>query len=179
MSASRGKRPGDFVAQRSSVVVEPQPHAGEGDLRADLRGDREIVPAEAQLPQQPGERAGLRALGREVGERVQADVVVAAAQAIERVQPADRVVPLENADALVVIRQPNPGGQPGHPRADDDGVVHGSREQEFEELGVQVRISEPCTLAPCIPLLTLSRARCRCISGSRYATVLFMLARLM
>ncbi len=104
-----GKRPGDFVAQRAVVVVEFQSRAGESDLRAELRGDGEVVPRESQLPQQPGERAGLRALGRKVGERVQADVVIAAAEAIERVQPADRVVPLEDADTLVVVRQPNPG----------------------------------------------------------------------
>ena len=117
-SAGRSCRPAagnaraTSLAKRVGVVVEPQPHAGKRDLGADLRRDREVVPRHPQLPQQPRERAGLRALGRDVGERVQADVVVAAAEAIERIQPADRVVPLENADPLVVVRQPNPGRQP-------------------------------------------------------------------
>ena len=60
----------------------------------------------------------------DVGERVQTDVVVAAAHAVEGIQATDSVVAFENADALVVVGQANPRRQPRHPRADDDGVVH-------------------------------------------------------
>jgi hypothetical protein len=76
------------------------------------------------LPQQPGERAGLGALGCEVGDCVQTNVIIAAAQAIKGVQPADRGVPLENADSLVVIGQANPSRQPRHAGPDDDRIVH-------------------------------------------------------
>jgi hypothetical protein len=65
--------------------------AGKSDLRTDLRGQCEVVPAEAQLAQQAGQRPAFGTLGREVGDRVQAHVVVAAAQTVERIQPADRV----------------------------------------------------------------------------------------
>ncbi len=90
-----------------------------------------------QLPQQPGQRARFVPLGREVGHGVQADVVVAAAEPVERVQPADRVVPLEHADALVVVGQANAGRQPRHAGADDDRVVHATiRRVEVRETSV-------------------------------------------
>ena len=56
----------DFVAERAVVVVEPEPRGGEGDFGTELGGDREIVPTKAELTQQAGERAGLRAFGREL-----------------------------------------------------------------------------------------------------------------
>ena len=55
---------------------------------------------------------------------VQTDVVVAIAQPVERVQPADRRVPLENDDALLVMRQAYARRQPRQPGSDDNGVVH-------------------------------------------------------
>src|SRR5262245_24355811 len=54
---------------------------------------------------------------------MQTDIVVTAAQPIERVEAADRGVSLENADWLLVVRQPDSGRQPRHARADDDRMV--------------------------------------------------------
>jgi len=40
-----------------------------------------------------------------------ADVEVPAALTIKRVQPTDRRVAFENADTLIVVGQPDPGGE--------------------------------------------------------------------
>src|SRR5688572_33160467 len=88
-----GKGPGHLVAQRLRIVIKPQSHAGECDFRAQLGSDCEIVPAEPQLPQQASKRARFRTFWSEIRERMQADVVIASSQAIERIQPADRVMP--------------------------------------------------------------------------------------
>ena len=81
--------------------------------------DKEIVEAEKLA-----ERAVSLALLRVIGHRVQADVVVAAAKTVKRVQSADRVVPLQDADPLIEVCQTDSGRKPRHARADDDGVVH-------------------------------------------------------
>ena len=57
------------------------------------------------------------------GDRVLVKVELAAAQAIERVQTTDRVVLLQDTDALIKVRQPDPGRQPAHPSTDNDRVV--------------------------------------------------------
>jgi hypothetical protein len=119
--------PRDFGGQEVDVVAEPQPHARKGDLRPGLRGEREVVPTEAELAEELRERPFAAPFGCEVRDRVQADVVIAASQAIERIEPADRVVPFEDRDLLIVERKPDAGGQPRHAGAVDVGVVGGSK----------------------------------------------------
>ncbi len=55
---------------------------------------------------------------------MEADIVVAAAEAVERVQAADGVVAFEEADTLVEVCEADTGGEAAHAGADDDGVVH-------------------------------------------------------
>ena len=57
LSLCAGNARATSLAQQLEVVVEPQPHAGKRDLRAELRREGEVVPRQPQLPQQPGERA--------------------------------------------------------------------------------------------------------------------------
>jgi hypothetical protein len=85
-------------------------------------------------------------------------------------------MPLQHAHALVVIRQPKPGRQAAHTSADDYGVVHEGRGASNEE---RVKAGN-ANLAPRSSILrhTFSRSM-SFINGSRYATVEFMLARLM
>src|SRR5262249_15994185 len=139
---------------------EGQTHAGEGNGRADLRNQRKIVPRKAELPQQPGQWPLLGTLGREIRDGVEAHVVVATAEAIKRVQPANRGVPLEDADSLLVVCQSNPGGQTRHASADDDRVVAQAWHPPLNNS----------------PLNTYFFTR-SFIRGSRYSTVVCMLAR--
>ena len=142
------KLAGDLALQQLEVVVELQAHAGKGDPRSDLRHQAKVVPTESQLTQQQGQRPALGSLGREVGHGVQADVVIAAADPIERIQPADRRVAFEDADAAIVIGQPNARRQTGEPRADDYRVVlgrvgHGEGKRlGAREANSQCRLSE-------------------------------------
>ena len=112
-----------LIAEQLEIVVESESSSGELDGRSALGAEVEVIPAEAKLLEQLGERPFPRTGRGVVGDSVQADVVVAAAQAVEGIQAADRRVPLENADRLFVVGQTNPGGQARHPRADDQGVV--------------------------------------------------------
>ena len=122
-----GEQPPHLGQEQLEVVGEPQRGAGELDGRAELRGQRPLVPGDAKLAQQPGQRPGARAFGSEVGQGVQSDVEGAAALPVEGVQPADGAVPLQDADALAEVGQANAGRQPGHAGPDDDRVVHGRR----------------------------------------------------
>ena len=119
-----GKEAADFRFQPPDLVVEIEMDAGKGDPRADLGRERQVFPFEPQLPQQPGQRSLLRALRGEVRDRMQADIEIAAAEAIKRIQSADRGVAFEHAHLLLVVGQPNAGGEARHSRADDQRVVH-------------------------------------------------------
>jgi hypothetical protein len=123
--ALSGELAGDFAMEQFEVVIELQADAGKDDLGADLRRDGQVVPGEPQLPQQSGEWAALGAFGGDVGEGMQADIVVAAAQAVEGIETADRVVPLDDAHPLIVVGEPDARRQTAHAAADDEGVVHG------------------------------------------------------
>ena len=78
-----------------------------------------------ELTNQLRQRTFLRSLAGKVGHRVETNIIVASPQAVERIQSADRVVPLENADPLVEVGQANPGSEPAHPSTDDDRIVLG------------------------------------------------------
>src|SRR5688500_4343706 len=81
---------GDLRSKQVEFVIKAQTGSGEDNLGADLRRDGQLVPREPELPQQSRQRTALGALGREIRQGVQADVVVAATQAVEGIQPADR-----------------------------------------------------------------------------------------
>ena len=115
---------GDFAFEQFDIVAEIEGDVGKADRRADLFGEGKVFPIEAELADKFGQRAPLGPFAGEVGHRVEADVIVAAAEAIERVKPADGVVAFEDADTLVKVCQADPGGQAAHPGTDDDRVVH-------------------------------------------------------
>ena len=120
-----GKTPRDLRLQQADVVGELQRRPGEHDRRANLRRQRQFVPRQAQLPQQPRQGALPRPPRRVVGHRVQADVERSSAAAVKRIQPADRAVALEDADAPLKVGQADAGRQSRHAGPDDDRVVHG------------------------------------------------------
>ena len=62
----------------------------------------------------------LCAFGAFAGE---ADIKIPPPQPIKRVQAANRIVPLQNADSLLVIGQSDASRQAGQTGANDDGVV--------------------------------------------------------
>ena len=121
-----GKLPPHLRFEELELVGEPQGRAGEHDGRAELRRQGPFVPGHAQLPQQAGQAGRCACLSARVGDRVQPDVEGPAALPVERVQPADGAVPLQNADPLAEMRQADARRQPRHARADDDRVVHAS-----------------------------------------------------
>lgn len=109
----RRKGPGDFATQQFEVVRKVELHAGKRDARAELRLQRQIVPRKAKLPQQPGQRAA--PLGRVVCNGVQPDVVIAAVEAVERVQAADRRVRFRTQMRFAVVVRRMPAARPDIP----------------------------------------------------------------
>ena len=59
----------------------------------------------------------------EIRHRVQANIELPPGDAIETVEPANGVVPLENADAFPEMSQANAGRQARHSRPNDRNVV--------------------------------------------------------
>ena len=122
-----GESLADLLRQAVDVVGKSQRAPRKDDRRRPLRRQVEVFPAQPKLPQDLAQWAGLGAGAGVIGEGVQPDVVIAAAEPIERIQPADGRVPLENADRFLVVSQADSGGQTRHSGADDDRVVsHGS-----------------------------------------------------
>jgi hypothetical protein len=113
----------DVLMKKVEIVCEFQRATGKGDARFDLWAQREVVPAESQLPQQLAERTGLRPRLGVIRDRVQADIVVAFSQPIKRIQPADGVVLLDDAHTLVEVGKSNSSSESRETRADDHGVV--------------------------------------------------------
>ena len=107
-------------------MVNRSRRPGNATTEPNCGAEGEIVPPEPQLFKQLRKRAGASAWGGVIRDRMQADIVVAAAQSVEGVEAANRCVAFKNADRFFVIGQPDPGGQSRHSCADDDGVVaHG------------------------------------------------------
>ena len=75
------------------------------------------------MTQQLAERSPLCAGFCIVGHSVQADVVVAFPQPVERIQTTNRGMPLKNADILFKVGQAHASRQAGHSGTDDDGVI--------------------------------------------------------
>ena len=73
------------------------------------------------MTQELGQGGAFCAFGHVVGQGMQADVVLAAVNAVEGVEAAAGIVPLEDEDLLAREGQTDPGGKPGHAGADDDG----------------------------------------------------------
>ncbi len=121
-----GELGGDLGLQDREVVREaqaPLPGRPEGHPGALLGAEGELLPVDPQLAQDLAERRPLDPGGDVVGHRVEADVKLAAALAVEAVQAADGVVALEDADPLAEVGQPDPGGQAGQAGSDDGDVV--------------------------------------------------------
>ena len=118
-----GEGIGDLFNEEVELVGEEQRAAGERDGGSDLWAKVKVFPGHAELPQKFAERAAAGTGFSVVGDGVQADVVVAASQAVERVESADGCVPFEDADLFFVIGQSDSRGQPGHAGSDDDCVV--------------------------------------------------------
>src|SRR5262245_1173941 len=146
--ALTGKRALDFGFEQLDVVVKAQVHAGKGNQRSDLRGEREVFPRKAQLPQKPYERAFLGAFRGEIRYCMQSDVIVAPPQAIERVQAADRVVPLEDADSLLVVGESDARRETREAGADDNCVIHGSTTSPRLVFGTITFLRCPSSAAP-------------------------------
>src|ERR1039457_20681 len=121
-----GKLGRDLGLQEGKVVGEPQRHPAprpQSDARTLLRPERQLLPVDPQLAQDLPERRPLDPGRDEIGDRVESDVVLAAADAVEAVQAADRAVALKDADPLAEVRQPYPRRQAGETGADDGDVV--------------------------------------------------------
>ena len=113
MSIWRGNRSRTCDSSNSTLFENCSDRAGENDSRPKLGRERPVFPRDSQLAQKPCERTAMRALGGEIGHRVQPNVIRATALPIERIQTANRAVPLQNANALTemgkaVFQPPTP-----------------------------------------------------------------------
>ena len=99
-----------------------------------LRTQGELLALDAELAEQFAQGRAFHAGWHEVRHGVQADVVFPAGEAVKAVQPARRVVPLEDADPLAEMGQSDAGGETGHARTDDDDVVVGVFHFRFPNL---------------------------------------------
>jgi hypothetical protein len=112
--------------EEREIVREPErtlPPRAKRDARSLLGAEAELVAVDPQLAQDLSERRPLHPRRHEVGDRMQAHVILAAAEAVEAVQAPDGVVALEDADLLAEVRQPYSGGEAGQTGTDDGYVV--------------------------------------------------------
>ena len=79
----------------------------EADLRLLLRTEGELVAVDSQLTEQLAEGRSFYARRHVSGQRMQADVELATGEAVEAVQATRGIVPLEDADLLPEMRQPD------------------------------------------------------------------------
>ena len=121
-----GEPVGHLRLEKLVVVGEAEGHVGKRDRRTTLLRQRQFVPREPQLAEEPGQGAFAGALGSIVGHRVQTDVVVSSRLSVVGVQTADRRMPLQDTHLLVEVGQTNPSRQTRHAGADNDSIVHGS-----------------------------------------------------
>ncbi len=145
-SAWRGELAGDLGLKDREVVGEAEPGLAPGaerDPRAFLRAEGKLLPLDPQLAQDLAQGRPLDPGRDVVRNRVQADVVLAPAQAVEAVQPADGVVPLKDADLLAEVGQPYSRREAGETGSDDGDVVVRARIQLFaaSALNLGVRYS--------------------------------------
>ena len=118
-----GEGGGNLFDEKVELIGEEQRTSGEGDGRPDLWSEIEVIPGHAELSEEFAERAVAGSGFGVVGDGMETDVVVAAAEAIEGIESADGGVSFEDTDFFFVVRQTHSGGEPGHSGADDDGVV--------------------------------------------------------
>ena len=124
--------------QHRRVVGETQhvlAPGAEGHVRLQLRTEVELLPLDPELAQQLAQRRALDPRRHVIGHGVQADVVLPAVDAVEAVQPAGGVVPLQDADPPAEMRQTDAGGQAGHAGADDGHVIVGGRTHTQDKKG--------------------------------------------
>ena len=122
----RREDPGHLGLEEREIVREAERRLApgpEGDPRPLLLAELELLAADPQLPQERPERRPLDAGPDEIGHRMQPDVELPAGDAVEAVQPAHGVVPLEDAHPLAEVGQPDASRQPGKPRPNDRNVV--------------------------------------------------------
>ena len=124
----RRKLAGDLAFEDGEIVGERERHLAartEGDAGALLFAEGELVALDAKLAKELGERRALHAGAHEVRHRVEPHVVFAPVDAVETVESARDVVPLEDAHLFAEVRETDAGRESGHARADDGNVVVG------------------------------------------------------
>ena len=102
------------MKRRQIVTAQASPARGGGSKRTTGRGTSESTKVGTSsrmskrdprgVTKQPSKWTLACALRRVVRDRVQANVVIATIESVERIQTADGVVAFENADTLIVVR---------------------------------------------------------------------------
>jgi hypothetical protein len=93
---------------------------GKNDRGATLRAQVKVFPLKAKLPENFIEWPPFTAGRRIVRNRMQADIMIPTAQAIEGIQTTNGRVPFENAHILSVISQADSRSQAGETGTNDD-----------------------------------------------------------
>ncbi len=117
-----GKRLFHFRFEHREIVGEAEIDVWKGDPAAHLGSKVEIFPTQAQLPQKLAQRCSFDARFDIIGDGVQADIKAPSVKRIKTVQPAGRIVPLDDEDGAVIHGEADTGGEAGHAAADDDYV---------------------------------------------------------
>ena len=127
-----GELAGDLGLEHREIIRHPQLAPAEHDAGAKLRGEVELLAADAELAEKLGQGRALGALGDPVRHRMQADVVFSAGLGVEGIESAGRVVALQQDHALAEHPQAQGRRQAGHAGADDGDVVGGLGHGETE-----------------------------------------------
>gem|GEM_PF-6607183 len=137
-----GEFSGHFVFQYREIVRETQRGLAartEGNAGLFLFAQRKFVALDPQLAEKFAQRRAFDPGPDVIGHRMETHVEFPARNAVETIEPADRVVPFEDAHPFPEVREPDAGGETGHAGTDDGDVVVRS--------GVhgRLRISEECS----------------------------------
>jgi hypothetical protein len=94
--------------------------SGKNDRGPALRTQVKVFPLKAELPENFIQRPFFSPRRSVIGNRVQTDIMIPSPQTVEGIQPANRRVPFQNADAFPEIGQADSSSQPRHASTNDD-----------------------------------------------------------
>ena len=110
-------------AQRLEIVVKPQNRVWKFHAGAFLRTEFKFFATNPQLPQQHVQRRGMVVWIREIGHRMETDVIATSAAVIVGIHAARKALAINNPHALSILAEPYSGRQSRKPRPDDDDIV--------------------------------------------------------
>ena len=116
------ERARDLAFEQGKIVGETDFFAERVNCGFALRAQIELFAANAKLAQQLCQRRVFRSRGNVIRHRVQADIVAAPVNRVKTVEPAERIMPIDEQHFFSEMRKADSRREPAHAGADDERV---------------------------------------------------------